>query len=114
MADSGREIWDDWVVYHLDDRPCFPPHETARADGLLAVGGDLSSSRLLAAYRSGTFPWYGEGDPILWWSPDPRLILDPAELRVARSLRSVIRKGRFQVSYDTAFARVIHACATIP
>jgi leucyl/phenylalanyl-tRNA--protein transferase len=114
MDESETGPGDDWPVNWLDERPVFPPHSTARADGLLAVGGDLSPARLLAAYRHGTFPWYGEGDPILWWSPDPRLILEPAGLKIARSLRAVIRRGRYAVTYDTAFTRVIHACATTP
>jgi leucyl/phenylalanyl-tRNA--protein transferase len=101
-------------VTYLDDRLVFPPHHAARADGLLAVGGDLSIPRLLAAYRNGIFPWYGPDDPILWWSPDPRLILEPAELKIARSLRAIIRRGRFRVTFDADFRRVIHACATTP
>jgi leucyl/phenylalanyl-tRNA--protein transferase len=86
----------------------------ARADGLLAVGGELSPSCLLAAYRHGVFPWYEAGEPILWWSPDPRLILEPAQLKIARSLRAVIRKRRYTITFDTAFAAVIHACARAP
>jgi leucyl/phenylalanyl-tRNA--protein transferase len=92
----------------------FPPHQTARADGLLAVGGDLSVPRLLAGYRHGVFPWYDVGDPILWWSPDPRLVLEPERLKIARSLRSVIRKGTYAITFDTAFRAVIHACAGTP
>jgi leucyl/phenylalanyl-tRNA--protein transferase len=92
----------------------FPPHEMARADGLLAVGGDLSPGCLLAAYRHGVFPWYEAGEPILWWSPDPRLILEPAQLKIARSLRAVIRQRRYTITFDTAFAAVIHACACTP
>jgi leucyl/phenylalanyl-tRNA--protein transferase len=103
----------DGSVFLLDDRPFFPPPERARSDGLLAVGGDLSIPRLLKAYRCGIFPWYEEGDPILWWSPDPRLILEPADLRVSRSLRSTIRKGVFQIRFDTAFDEVVLACASI-
>jgi leucyl/phenylalanyl-tRNA---protein transferase len=91
--------------------PSFPPPEGADADGLVAVGGDLSLPRLLEAYRQGIFPWYEEGGPVLWWSPDPRLILDPEKFRASRSLRAVIRKGRFEVRFDTAFAEVIRACA---
>jgi leucyl/phenylalanyl-tRNA--protein transferase len=86
----------------------------ARVDGLLAVGGDLSPSRLLAAYRHGVFPWYEAGEPILWWSPDPRLILEPSQLRISRSLRAVIRKRRYAITFDTAFDAVIHACASTP
>jgi leucyl/phenylalanyl-tRNA--protein transferase len=100
-------------VYRLGPEPIFPPPEEAEPDGLLAVGGDLSVPRLLEAYCSGIFPWYDE-PPILWWSPDPRLVLFPRELRVSRSLRATIRKGTFEVRFDTAFRRVIHACASTP
>lgn len=98
-------------VYRLGREPIFPPAEEADPDGLLAVGGDLSAPRLLAAYRRGIFPWYDE-PPILWWSPDPRLVLFPGELRVSRSLRATIRRGTFEVRFDTAFREVIHACAS--
>jgi leucyl/phenylalanyl-tRNA--protein transferase len=81
---------------------------------LLAVGGDLSPERLLLAYRMGIFPWYGKGLPILWWSPDPRLVLFPDELRISRSLRRVVAKGTFRVTVDRSFARVIAACARAP
>jgi leucyl/phenylalanyl-tRNA--protein transferase len=80
-------------------------------DGLLAVGGDLSVPRLLSAYRRGIFPWFSAGDPILWWSPDPRTILDPCRVRISRSLRKILRRGRFQVSMDHDFDAVIRACA---
>jgi leucyl/phenylalanyl-tRNA--protein transferase len=86
----------------------------AREDGVLAVGGDLSPGCLLAAYRHGVFPWYEAGGPIIWWSPDPRLILEPAQLKISRSLRAVIRKQRYTITFDTAFAAVIHACASTP
>jgi leucyl/phenylalanyl-tRNA--protein transferase len=105
---------DDLSEDHLRWSSAFPPHEMARADGLLAVGGELSPSCLLAAYRHGVFPWYDAGDPILWWSPDPRLILEPAQLKISRSLRAVIRTRRYTITFDTAFAAVIHACASAP
>lgn len=91
----------------------FPPSEWAldEPNGLLAVGGDLSVSRLLAAYRRGLFPWYNPGEPILWWSPDPRAVLFPDELKISRSLRKTLRKGVFEVRLDTAFEQVIQACA---
>ncbi len=79
-------------------------------DGLLAVGGDLSPARLLAAYRQGIFPWFTEGQPILWWSPDPRMVLYPPQLHVSRSLRKRIRKQDYRITLDTAFGQVIHAC----
>ncbi|MFZ5509479.1 MAG: leucyl/phenylalanyl-tRNA--protein transferase [Pseudomonadota bacterium] len=91
----------------------FPPVETAlkNPNGLLAAGADLSPQRLLAAYRRGIFPWYNTGEPILWWSPDPRMVLFPAEIRLSRSLRKTLAQGRFQVRLDTAFAQVVRACA---
>ena len=90
----------------------FPPPHLARPDGLLAVGGDLGRQRLLAAYRRGIFPWYMGGEPALWWSPDPRLVLYPDELHVARRLRRIIRQGRYRVTVDRDFTGVIRACAT--
>jgi leucyl/phenylalanyl-tRNA--protein transferase len=98
-------------VYPLSDRLAFPDPEQADESGLVAFGGDLSVGRLLEAYRRGIFPWYEPGEPILWWSPDPRLILEPDELKVSRSLRASLRKGTYEVRVDTAFAQVIHACA---
>lgn len=98
-------------VYHLIDQPLFPPPEHAEEGGLLAVGGDLSTPRLLLAYSMGIFPWFNDGDPILWWSPDPRCILEPAELKISRSLAKVMRRREFTVSFDQAFAAVIDACA---
>ena len=100
-------------VFLLSDRLFFPPPCLARKDGLLAVGGDLSRNRLLLAYRMGIFPWFTNGDPILWWSPDPRLVLYPSELKISKSLKKVIRKGMFRVSMDTAFERVIQGCAQV-
>jgi leucyl/phenylalanyl-tRNA--protein transferase len=89
----------------------FPPLEEATVDGLLAIGGDLSSERLLAAYRKGIFPWYNPGQPILWWSPDPRTVLYPSRLRISRSLRKALRHSHFRITTDTAFDRVIVECA---
>ena len=90
----------------------FPPLERAlrRPNGLLAAGADLSPQRLVTAYRRGIFPWYSAGDPILWWSPDPRTVLFPAELHIGRSLRKTLRRRPYTVTADTAFARVIEAC----
>lgn len=95
------------------DRFDFPPPEYALDDpnGLLAAGGDLSPGRLLAAYRLGIFPWYEEGQPILWWSPHPRTVLFPAEIHVSRSLRKVLRRRVFSVTADRCFGKVIDACA---
>lgn len=98
-------------VYRLSEDLIFPPVHMATEEGLLAVGGDLTPGRLLLAYKMGIFPWYGEGEPILWWSPDPRLILYPDQFYVSRSLKKVIRKEKFKTTIDQAFNRVIHACA---
>jgi leucyl/phenylalanyl-tRNA--protein transferase len=97
-------------VYLLTDDLIFPPVHLAAPEGLLAVGGDLSPERLLLAYQSGIFPWYSEDEPILWWSPDPRLVLYPEELKISRSLRKTIRRGRFVVTMDTRFSKVIQSC----
>lgn len=100
----------------VDRSYAFPPVEHAlhEPDGLLAVGGDLAPQRILNAYHHGIFPWFSPGQPILWWSPDPRAVLFPDKLKVARSLRKTINKGSYQVRFDTAFARVIRACAETP
>jgi leucyl/phenylalanyl-tRNA--protein transferase len=89
----------------------FPPVDLATPDGLLAVGGSLDSERLLEAYRHGIFPWYNPGQPVLWWSPDPRTVLFPERLKISRSLGRTVRRGAFQVSFDQAFPQVIDACA---
>lgn len=100
-------------VYRLTRELVFPqPHE-AEPDGLLAVGGDLGSARLLLAYSMGIFPWYSEGQPILWWSPDPRCVLDLDDFHVSRRLRRVLNQGRFQVTFDEDFRGVIRACASV-
>jgi leucyl/phenylalanyl-tRNA---protein transferase len=102
------------IILH-GDTP-FPPVETAlRApNGLLAAGGDLSPARLLDAYRHGIFPWFSADDPILWWSPDPRMVLFPQEFRISRSLRKILRKGACEIRTDTAFEQVMRACADAP
>ena len=89
----------------------FPPLEAASPEGLLAVGGDLNPDRLLSAYRQGVFPWFSDGQPILWWSPDPRAILYPADLHISRSLRKSLRTQGFAVTADRAFDDVIQRCA---
>jgi leucyl/phenylalanyl-tRNA--protein transferase len=97
-------------VFALNDTLAFPPPSLARSDGLLAVGGDLSPERLLLAYRLGIFPWYGPGEPLLWWAPDPRLVLFPEELHISRRLSRTIRQGRFRVAFDRNFTEVIRLC----
>jgi len=91
----------------------FPPVQSALKDpnGLLAAGADLSSKRLLDAYRHGIFPWFSEGDPILWWSPDPRMILFPAELKISRSFGKVLRNRSYETRFDSAFDEVLAGCA---
>ena len=101
-------------VYRLGEELAFPPADAADPSGLLAVGGDLNPERLLLAYAQGIFPWYDDEQPILWHSPDPRLVLVPSELRVSRNLRRLLSRGRFDVTLDTAFERVIDACARSP
>jgi leucyl/phenylalanyl-tRNA--protein transferase len=98
-------------VFRLTTRLEFPPPELAE-DGLLAVGGDLTPERLVLAYSSGIFPWYEEGQPILWHSPDPRMVLPVRLLHVPRSVAKARRKGTYRVTLDTAFAAVIRGCAT--
>lgn len=91
----------------------FPPLERAlaRPNGLLAAGGDLSVARLLAAYRRGIFPWFSPGEPILWWAPDPRMVLFPDEFKVSRSLKKRLARADYELRVDTAFTRVMQACA---
>ena len=99
-------------VYTLDKNLWFPPVEEAMEDGLLAMGGDTSVDRLLLAYKHGIFPWY-DGDIPLWWSPDPRFVLYPGELKVSRSMEAVIKKGIFDFTTDTSFAEVIRSCKNL-
>lgn len=101
------------MIPWLGDVPDFPPLEQALTtpNGLLAAGGALSPEWLLAAYRRGIFPWFNAGEPILWWSPDPRLILVPGEIRISRSLRKRLRSGHFELRFDSAFAAVVQHCA---
>jgi leucyl/phenylalanyl-tRNA--protein transferase len=101
-------------VYRLGPELVFPDPEESEPEGLLAVGGDLAPERLLLAYASGIFPWYAEGQPILWHSPDPRAVLPPSALHVSRSLEKTLRRRKFEVRLDTAFADVIRACAEVP
>jgi len=97
-------------VFYLNPSPLFPPPELSLPNGLLAIGGDLSPERLLMAYSQGIFPWFGEGDPILWWSPDPRFIILPTWLHLPRSLRQYLKKNILSCSFDLAFEAVIAGC----
>lgn len=105
---NNRVIW-----LNADDPPRFPDVESALRDpdGLLAAGGDLSSERLLSAYRSGIFPWSEEGQPVLWWSPDPRCVLYPDQFRVSRRLRQYLRRSELGLTFNRSFADVMRACA---
>jgi leucyl/phenylalanyl-tRNA--protein transferase len=106
---SGRVAW-----LAADDSPdAFPPVSSALSepDGLLAAGGDLSTPRLLAAYRQGIFPWYDEGQPLLWWSPDPRCVFERGDLHLSRRIRKEIRRSTLDIRFNTAFTEVIEACA---
>ncbi len=98
-------------VFLLDDSIKFPHPVHAESNGLLAVGGDLSAERLLTAYKSGIFPWFSEGDPILWFSPDPRLVLFLDELSVTKKLLKIIRQSEFEVKFDNSFINVVERCA---
>ncbi len=101
------------TIYMLDKRIWFPnPELSEDPHGIIAVGGDLRVKRLVFAYRSGIFPWYNEGEPIIWWSPDPRFVLYPERLKIRRGLRKTLRKKIYEIRYDQAFAKVIDHCAT--
>jgi leucyl/phenylalanyl-tRNA--protein transferase len=92
----------------------FPPVSSATPEGIVAVGGNLSPGMLLSAYKQGIFPWFSEGDPILWWSPDPRCVLFPGEVHVSRSMQKLLRRKRFRISFDTSFPSVIEGCRLAP
>ena len=99
-------------IFALSDDLAFPDPALAE-DGLLAVGGDLSSERLVLAYKNGIFPWYNPGDPILWWSPNPRFVLFPDELKVSKSMRPYFNQKKYRVTFDTVFEQVIDQCAKV-
>lgn len=101
-------------VYLLHQRPIFPPPEGASSEGIVAVGGDASPERLIAAYSRGIFPWPHDGLPLLWFSPDPRFVLEINEVKVGRSLRKSVRRSSFEVRADTAFRQVMEGCARVP
>jgi leucyl/phenylalanyl-tRNA--protein transferase len=101
-------------VYRLGRALAFPDPRESHPSGLLAVGGDLSCERLLLAYSRGIFPWYSEGQPILWHSPDPRTVLLPGALHVSKSLERVLKRADYEVRLDTAFADVVRSCAEVP
>ncbi|MEZ2413445.1 leucyl/phenylalanyl-tRNA--protein transferase [Muriicola sp. E247] len=98
----------------LDDRLIFPPVEMANPEGLLAVGGDLMPERLILAYRNGIFPWFNEDSLILWWCPDPRMVLFPSKVRISKSMRNTLNRGHFKITKDKAFEKVIQECSNAP
>jgi len=100
-------------MFILDKSLYFPPVISASAEGVVAFGGDLSPDRLLLAYRNGIFPWYSEGYPITWYSPDPRMVLFPKAVKISKSMRQIMRKNPFEIRFNSAFADVIHNCKII-
>lgn len=100
-------------MYYLTQKIEFPKVSSASKEGLLAIGGDLTKERLVLAYQSGIFPWFGDEEPILWWSPNPRFVLFPEKLRVSKSMKQVIRSKEFEFTVNTCFEEVIHHCSTI-
>jgi leucyl/phenylalanyl-tRNA--protein transferase len=101
------------MIFRLDDRLLFPDPNLAEDDGLLAIGGDLSTQRLLLAYQNGIFPWYGDDTPILWYSPHERFVLFPDELKISKSMRQVLKSGKFRVTVNQSFQKVIEACSAV-
>lgn len=102
-------------IFELEETQLyFPPAYLADESGILAIGGDLSPERLMLAYEMGIFPWFNPSEPILWWSPDPRCVIYPSKIKVSKSMRQILRKGNFKVTFDQAFLEVIYACKVIP
>ena len=100
-------------MYLLDNELIFPHPSLANEDGVLAIGGDLSVERLHLAYRNGIFPWFEDGDPIVWWSPNPRMVLYPHKLKVSKSMRNVINQNKYSITFDKSFSEVIDNCKSI-
>lgn len=100
-------------MYLLSDELVFPPVELADSNGLLAIGGDLLPERLILAYKNGIFPWYNEGEPIIWYSPNPRMVLFPKKLKISKSMRKIIRMGNFTVTFNQNFSEVIENCKNV-
>ena len=100
-------------MYRLTDALLFPSPEQASAEGIVAVGGDLKPERVMLAYRKGIFPWFESDDFLLWWSPDPRMVLFPDRLKISKSMRTVLRKKQFEVTFNKAFDQVVEACAKV-
>jgi len=100
-------------MFILDKTLYFPPVISASAEGVVAFGGDLSPDRLILAYKSGIFPWYSEGYPITWYSPDPRMVLFPKDIKISKSMRQILKKNPFEIRFNSAFADVIHNCKIV-
>lgn len=100
-------------MYRLTDALLFPSPEQASAEGIVAVGGDLQPERVMLAYRKGIFPWFESDDFLLWWSPDPRMVLFPDQLKISKSMRTVLRKKQFEVTFNKSFDQVVEACAKV-
>ena len=100
-------------MYRLTDALLFPSPEQASAEGIVAVGGDLQPERVMLAYQKGIFPWFESDDFLLWWSPDPRMVLFPDRLKISKSMRTVLRKKQFEVTFNKAFDKVVEACAKV-
>ncbi|MBN2545898.1 MAG: leucyl/phenylalanyl-tRNA--protein transferase [Spirochaetes bacterium] len=100
-------------LFFLDDKLVFPPVETATKEGIIAIGGDLSVKRLILAYSSGIFPWYSETEPILWWSPDPRFVLFPQNIKISKSLKKFNKKNIYKITFDKDFENVINMCSKL-
>ena len=100
-------------MYRLTDALLFPSPELASAEGIIAVGGDLQPERVMLAYRKGIFPWFESDDFLLWWSPDPRMVLFPDQLKISKSMRTILRKKQFDVTFNKAFDQVVESCAKV-
>ncbi|MBC8062566.1 MAG: leucyl/phenylalanyl-tRNA--protein transferase [Clostridiaceae bacterium] len=100
-------------IFRLNEDLIFPHPSLAEDDGLLAIEGDLSPLRLMIAYRNGIFPWFSEGDPILWWSPNPRFIIYPRDIKISHSMKKLLKKNVYRISFDTCFREVISNCASV-
>ena len=103
-----------WKMHYLTKKLWYPNPKDATSDGLLAIGGDLSVERLLLAYNSGIFPWFEDDQPILWWSPDPRMVLFPEKFKVSKSLQRILKSEKFKITFNQNFEEVIKNCATVP
>ena len=114
MVTRHRNTKREQIMFLLGKKIEFPDVELASPDGILAIGGDLSSERLLLAYQSGIFPWFSEGEPIVWYSPEKRMVLFPEELKVSKSMKQLIRKGIYRITWNQNFEAVIKACQVSP